>query len=887
MLRASVRMMLNSREQEIFDELGSADPLELYCERIAANDARIRDAELDNGRDIAAERTAIHTGIIARWAAEQHEKSGYSRPFAVVAHGGTGRGEMAPCSDTDIALLCDDDLEDNDFIQDLQKQVGVTGGFSKKYGFDCGALPFNLEAISGIELRQLNSFLDMRPIYDPDGFAERFREALRSNYDPFEHFLHVHAFWREHRKEGRHNSEGLDRFDIKMDGLRLFLAGIWARAGRGFRTSREIYQELGDSPDLKAYRFLLRIRAFVHSRRGTQKAALGGGGHDEDVLGFDDFTAFGEMLGKEASERARFEFANKVRGRLLMARRRVARFTLGVMGHELSECRRIRPGSTIIYGAAGLRQMDSDTDASTRVRSKAALSLLHAAQRYELPIDPAELDTTFYEAGDWLTRTREVSELFFEERGSLADSFEFLSQFAGAENRLFPGYGDFEVSIDERVLHEKETLRGALVHRKIRLLESWRREGKKLLDQQLLAQSSTTGAPPAPGRTTLETAMLDEISFAAVKLALKTKRLPLTEDDIVVRTRRLDLPLHDRFASGFSGIPLKDYYSNALAGCGFPEELLELTEFLIENRRAFKANASQGPNDSQSVKSFIERCDTEARLRALYVFTCADRFEWESEGKVPDLWFSIREMYSKLMAKFRPGLDPAVFLKSQGFDEDQIAVLRSFGPSLLGGGYSEMGVRLGEPLSRLALEPETAPPRARLVRQGGSTILAVAARDFPGLAATISGALLEAGVPVLQAHLFSSEKFKVGLDFFHLDVNPESPPPDGLAAIITTAIEERSHLAEDANVSAEAFDVQIDPWHATSCRLSARTSAEQAGSLIYALTFQVFHALGGNVHGVQVSSRGDDAKVSVYHNLPDNFTHEQAGEAIKAAFESS
>ncbi|MFT5466630.1 MAG: hypothetical protein ACI8UO_001730 [Verrucomicrobiales bacterium] len=875
--------MLNSRELEILTELETSEPLELYRERIAANNTRIRDPELDNGRDIAAERTAIHTGIIAHWAAKQHRDSNYAPPFAVVAHGGTGRGEMAPCSDTDIALLCDDDLEDNAFINSLQKQVGVTGNFTKKYGFKCGALPFNLEAVSRIDLRQMNSFLDMRPIYDPTGLTERFREALRSNYDPFEHFLHVHGFWKEHRKEGRHNSEGLDRFDIKMDGLRLFLAGIWARAGRGFRTSHEIYRELGDSPDLKAYHFLMRIRAFVHARRGTQKAALGGGAHNEDVLSFDDFTSFGEMLGEETNERAQFQFANKVRGQLLKARRRVARFTLGVMGHELAEGRRIGPNSSIFYGPAGLRQMNNDSDASTRDRSSAALSLLHAAQRYRLPIDPAELDTTFYEAGDWLVRTPKISELFFEERGSLAKSFEFLSQFAGAENRIFPGYDDFEVSIDERVMHEKETLRGALVHRKMRLLDGWRREGQQLLDQQLLAQSSAT-APLLPGRTTLETAMLDEVSFAAVKLALKTKRLPLTEDDLVVKNQRLDLPLHDRFASGFSGIPLKDYYTNSLAGCGFPEEMLELTEFLIENRRAFKANAGQGPNDSRSVEKFIDRCDSEARLRALYVFTCADRFEWECEGKVPDLWFSIREMYGKLMAKFRPGLDPAVFLKSKGFDEEQITVLRSFGPSLLGGSYGEIGVRLGEALTQLALEPESAQPRTRLVRHQGSTILAVAARDFSGLAATISGALHHADVPVLRAHFFSSERYRVGLDFFHLNVTPENPPPDGLTTIITDAIERRLHLSDEAAVPREARNIKLVPWHSTSCRLSARAAAENAGGLIYALTFQVYHTLGANVHGLQVSARGDETKVSVYHNLPENFTHERAGEKIGKAF---
>lgn len=877
-------MPLNSRELEILAELESTPPAELLAQRLAANNQRIRDPQLDNGRDVAAERTAVHTALAVHWAAAEHRKSGYDRPFALVAIGGTGREEMTPCSDTDFALLCDDDLDGNEFINGLQRQLGVNGNFRSTYGFSCGALPFNLESIGDLEHRQLNSFIDMRPVYDPDGLSERFREALRQEYDPFQHFLHVHDAWREQGKNGKHNSERLDKFDIKMDGLRVFLAGIWARAGRDFSTSREIYASLGDSQDLEAYYFLLRIRAFIQGRRGTTKAALGGGMHDEDVLEFEDFTSFGEMLDPiESSERDRFEFANKVRARLLAARRRVARFTRGVMAHELDEGRRISPESTIYFGPAGLRQADEALNAGVKERSSSGLSLLLAAQSYELPVDPAALDTTFREAGDWLVRTPELAELFFEENGSLADSFEFLAQFAGAENRIFPGYGEFEVSIDERVMNDRQTLRGALVHQKIRTLEDWRREGRQQLDQQLLAQTGPVGAPQAPGRIPLETAMLDNVSMAAVKLALKTKRLPLTEDDVVVR-RKENLELYDRFSSGFSGIPLKDYYAHSLAGSGFSEELLSLTEFLVENRRVFKVEAQRGPNDAVKVREFADLCGKESRLRALYVFTCADRFEWESEEKFPVLWFSIRELYSKVMSQYRPKIDPAAFLVAQGFDQEQIDVLRGFGPSLLGGGYGEIGIQFGERLARLALDEDPPGPRAKVVRKGASTILAVAARDSLGLAASISGALLEANVPVVRAHLFSALEFGVALNFFHITATRAQPLPAGLPEAIEDAIARKLHVGEDANPPREAVKIELIPWRSSGFRLTAKAPQDRANELIYALTYHVFRSLGGNVHGLTEKGSKGRAEVSVYHSLPDGMSLERANEVIASVF---
>lgn len=852
----------------------------LFRLALEENDRRILGPELDHGRGLVEERTALHSRQVAAWAADRQRAFGYDRPFAVVALGGTGRREVTPASDLDYALLFDDALEGNGFLLSLQDELLHTGRFEEQFGFRWQALPFQLEDAPRLAEKQLNSFLDLQPVHDPTGLTPRFRERIRATYDAFEHFLHVRGFWQDRWEKAAGQTERLDRFDIKNDGLRVFLAGIWTWAGKGFESSHDVYARLEDPRDLAAYEFLLRIRCFVHLRRARSGEVRRGGDDSPDVLHFDDFLAFGEMLGPGATERERFEFANEVRARLLAARRRVARFAKAVIERELREGRSAMPGGRVVYGLGGLTHAALPASATDEERSGAALTLVLAAQRYGVPIDPTELQRTFRQAGDWLKPVPELTALLYEERGNLADSFGFLSQFEGAEDRLFPGYARFEASLDARVMAEGRSLRSGLEREKLRTLEGMVADGRRKLAEAV-----------SPGRLTdvlrtidpaVEAALLDADHLAAVKLALKTKRLPLTAEDLRARDDAR-LPLYERYSSGMSDIPLAEYYRPYCLRCRLPEEVARLTESLIANRRAFKEYA-ETPNDAIQVEDFARRCGDAGFLRALFVFTCADRAHWESERDDPARWFNSRELYSKTLVRFCPIQRPADRIHLLGCPEEDAEVLRDFGEDFWAGEYRQYATVFVSALRAMMESGSATAAKAVLLSRGTSPILGIAARDYRGLAASITGALWGAGVDLRQAHLFSAGRHGLALDFFHLTPNGQ-PWGRELLRTIEEAVRERRHIPHEAppDLPRLAGRLSLTQWRPGLYRLRYETG-QNAGGLVYALSYLVYRHLGGNIFGLVAHAVRGGAFVTVYHSLPPGLELDRAQAIVTQRF---
>ena len=875
-----MRYHLNEEEERVQLLAGSIGPRAAYKQLIAENDALIRLPDLDSGWEINRKRCAIYTGLVALWFEGEVRKFGYTQPIALIALGGTGRGEMCPCSDRDFGFLFDDQLEGNAFLMHLRRQCVESQEFEEAHGFRIEIDSIDHSSLPGLDSTQLNAFQDARPLVDPTDLLVRMIDRIRALHSPFQRFLHVRGFWQQKCTGNGKLAEHMKDFDIKNDALRLFQAGVWALGVPGFKHSDEVCLRLADEADLRAYEFLLRIRAWIHLRREPGGKPNAFGKHKEDVMQFDDFTSFGDMLPASASEMERSEFANGVRARLLSARRRVGAFARGVIEGEIHRGIAATPDGQILLRAGGLYHLPLPGNSSSERRSKAALALLKTAQHYRLPIDPAELQGTFRKAGQWLMRVQELGELFKDQQGSLAETFEFLSQVDGAVDRLFPGYARFEVSLEDSVISTGDLMRGALERLKMQALEGYVVAGAARVPPT--DQTKLVAGDHEDAQVSLVSSALDQDHLVGVKLALKTKRLPLTEEDFAARSNE-SLPWERRYSSGFSCIPLSDYFTGWEEQAGFTIGALDVTRFLITHRRAFKEFAATGRNDDQQVNRFARLVQTPMRLRALYVFTYADRCHWESERKESHRWWLSQELYTKTLGILDPSvpkIDQGKVMRAAGFQAEDQAVFDGFGKVFFGGMYWSQALRFGSALLRLAAEGDKAPPKAYTYPDGPSYVLGVAAKDRPGLAACICGALHFAGVDVRQAHFFSAVKQGLALDFFHLAEN-EARQSRSLVPAVEAAIVEQKHLGPEdeeslPKLSGRCSVVQMDTGE---CSLRYESAVDTRG-VIYTLCYKIHCHLGGNIHGLTAFSHPTDAYVIIYFRLPEDISLAQAQRII-------
>jgi hypothetical protein len=871
---------------------------------LSQNDALIRSPDLSNGFQIVRQRARVYLDRIAGWAEGQRFRFGYDKPFAVGAVGGTGRLEMTPNSDLDIVLLFPGkvrrDLANNAFYRELRRQTVDTRQFELAHGFSLTPIVCGLDDAGSMQGKDLNAFLDLHPVYDPEGLTGQLRERIRETCDLFAHFLYLHRKWEGVLRRGAERVEFLDRFNIKAEGLRLFLNGAWTLASRDFRHSSEIFPDLEDKTVLAAHGLLLRIRCWQHLRRGAPSPPDHGGNHAEDVMTFDDFLALDELAGEDADETERFEFAARARELLLRARRQVATFGRAVMEHELRIGRPVKGGSPVRFGRAGMFRVEP-AGGGPLERSEAAFDLLLNAQRNGVRVDPDELQGAFHQAGCWLARCPAFGRLLMEETGSLARTFDFMAQIDGAMERLFPGYSKFEASLDERVVAGRGSLQPSPVNRhvleredaelqapvrrevggtraviereKLRYLESMIAAGQSLSLDALRGPFNVNASDIEPA---VVAAGLDNTQLAAVRLAIKTKRLPVTAGDLEARADPA-LCLMKRVSSGLSGIPLDQYFEGWENECGLPPETLDLTRFLVAQRRAFKDAAKFGSNPDEMVREFAGLCGDAGRLRALYVFTHADSLRMAGDAPEIERWFHTRELFWKALRWFEGGDADAAsaLLEPQGMDEERLRVLRDFGEDFFSGIYAPQILKFGTHLFKLATGGETK-PKTRLYWEGPSPVLAVAARDWRGLAACISGEFFSRGISVRQAHLFSAMMHGLALDFFHIDSAGGRLPKD-LEWTVERAILERRHLdREDAGrVPPLEGRIELTEREPGTCVLRFECLRDQPG-LVYGLTLRACMDLEADVFSLLSEPAGAGARISLVIRLPAHLSLDQA-----------
>jgi hypothetical protein len=392
-------------------------------------------------------------------------------------------------------------------------------------------------------------------------------------------------------------------------------------------------------------------------------------------------------------------------------------------------------------------------------------------------------------------------------------------------------------------------------------------------------------ALPPDASPTVAAAFLDTNHLAAVKLALKTKRLPVTPADEAILADA-SRSWFERHSSGFSGVPLAEYYRRFAAECGFNDETIAATEFLVANWRAFRTHAEEEQPGDVQVEAFRVLCGTEQRLHALYVFTCADRLGWQSEQSHAAHWVSVCELYLKTGDAFHPAaIEPERRLAPAGWAPEEVRILADFGKDFFSGLYHAHANRFGTDLVRLAESDQAdAAPKAALLHEGASHILGVAARDFRGLAACISGALWKAQIGLVQAHFFSATNYGLALDFFHLAPGGQAVP-DHLPRIVQEAVRAQLHIARSDEAGLPRLGGAADLQESRPGKFRLRCEAAgDTGGLIYALCLKLFLHLGADIHGLSASATRAGSFIIIHHSLPPSLGLEEARRIVREVF---
>lgn len=133
----------------------------------------------------------------------------------------------------------------------------------------------------------------------------------------------------------------------------------------------------------------------------------------------------------------------------------------------------------------------------------------------------------------------------------------------------------------------------------------------------------------------------------------------------------------------------------------------------------------------------------------------------------------------------------------------------------------------------------------------------MAARDWRGLAACISGELWKLGIPLRQAHLFSASQHGLALDLFHVQLEGTRLPLD-----LTTAVEEaviqRRHLddREESSLTPLSGSLSFTQTRPGEYRLRFESLHDVTGQ-VYALCWRAWRHLEANIHGlISHSMRG-------------------------------
>jgi UTP:GlnB (protein PII) uridylyltransferase len=838
-----------SLEEQLTISLKYAGPKKTFDSFIGVNNAKIPSRNLDNGLILANERTLIYDFIIRSWIGDFVQSQGYSRPIALVALGGYGRGEMVPNSDADLSLLIDDVTSaENKFVDQFEQRV--SDFYEKIAPFHLKVAIHNLDDVRDpgkFDVKVLSSYMDMRPIYNPIeiDFASVFREDISKHYDRVSLFRHNLELWEEIARKWPQKPHELESFHIKegIGGVRHLHAGLRMLGINDFASCITLYEKISEEwPELTGWLgFLLKTRSWLNLYKGEQIREKKTKEKKEDlseieVLRYPDFVELGREFGEEAKER------------LIFTRRAISNFAEGIL-HKMQE-EGFKCGK-FIYGPNSVRLASPPLKKSVFSASKKDkellandfFALLKESQRRGIEISPAVYTNDLPRPEEWVAPHSGFVELFYTE-GKLSKTIETLTRL-NVLNTLLPGFSQLETSIPSHGHRGHFLTRTAFARKKLETLE------------ELLAKEQ-----------------MDLDTRAGIQLAILLKHIPEVRN----------------ISSEQYLLELKSEYPT------FSQRTLDLTELIIENKGLMLDAAKKRVCSDDVVKGVVDTCKSLENLIALYLFTKADYTPKYDASVDREILEDMKELFKKAKSFFVKDEEEEKLLELfidteklelRGLDGTGAGIVASFGPELTRSRYMKRLPEFAEPLRKAH---ESGEPTMRISRISSEETadqrpryqLGIASPDYPGLIAVISGACFKADLDIRRVYAYTNPKYSVVLDFFEVAAEKNIEDPAMLKKSIENSIKDKTFITEYPKTILSPLNKKVTLEDLTSSsgllRLSFQTDKNEKG-VLYALARTLYEKLKANIYGVKASVENDSIINSIFFKTP--FAFEEANNLVR------
>lgn len=591
---------------------------------LAENNSYIHCATLQDGWDIARHRAEVITSVLSEFFHEFLNEYSPTGTIAIYQLGGTGRAEMCPDSDVDLAVFVENIDENERFLDALCSKKRLLSPIIPHLGETLKTNSFHdLKNRNHFELTMLRSMLDATLITGHAEFHERIikqcsEQGKALNLDlVFDTIARIRDLDKKHpQKPG-----DIGEFHIKdgQGGQRNFQLPIWLLGFADWKSAKSIYA-LGNAgiagapgTDVQnAAGILLMTRSWLALRNSevTGKNPA----HRKYILDESAMHTFAKRFGG-----AGVRLLNEAREQIIHFREDSIDLLLeqGVSAPGTNE--------TVRFGLQGL-SLKQDVHKPLPVES--FYQLYQTSQRYDIPIERSTLRVI----RSTIAQTIKPHELFLDLLAAPGEVAKTLTQWKsiGVLPQLLPGFDLLSESFYKPEHRTASLVKDARAIQRIENLDQLERQlpGEEDTERQFFFDQLHS---------------IDMQTLLAIRLALLIEEIPDTRYNN-------DLPPQEN---------IENYLHELSTYPGMRAETLLLTKFLIQFKRHLLSTAEQSADpevltfwNSEIGNLPLARPADAARALALFAYAAFDfqPVDTRLRGRLSDIqWKNIRTLCENLI----------------------------------------------------------------------------------------------------------------------------------------------------------------------------------------------------------------------------------------------